>query len=305
MVMTAVLAMCASTFGAEDPLASVFQQETRAAKKSISEQLSNLRMNPELLFEKKEIDDSNCSSQLAKINSQVVPLLQNKHLDDAAQALCTLAIDEGINYVDDNITRAILEKSQYVPSAFHMETTGVILNKYISIQDASRILYENFKKAMLDELPKEPPSFFKNDYVEFGVGYCGGALKISKESSANVYLMTIILASPAGPQPNWIQCGHVYYDKNNNKAFDPGEGLAYVTITDDNETVLAETEGDGSYCFRRPLGDWTLYLESFPFVQDYVTYQGLLENNKKGGILFKDYMLLLTQESILALKDIN
>ena len=111
----------------------------------------------------------------------------------------------------------------------------------------------------------------------------------------------MVFARPEGPLPEWVQCGHIYFDTNNNNEFDPGEGLHNVVIESNKEGYLATSSFDGKYCFRRPLGEWVLYLEGYPFQQDFYTYSRYLEEGQREGILIKDYRLLLPQQSIDAI----
>ncbi len=280
----------------------VFVQEKEKAVKFIANNLIDLRMMPpgELFDEK----DSNSSLLISKFG-QLYPLVQNKNLDAAAERLCQSAFSENVDFTNSNATSIILKKEGYSPLTFHLYKIGVIMNNYISAFDAAKILLESFENILIQKIESNKlPEFYNGEYVELGIGFCGGVLQIQNEKEANVYLMTILLAAPEGPQPQWVQCGHVFYDKNNNKAYDLGEGLEEVDMTDENGTILAVTSNDGSYCFRRPKGDWILYLESFPFIQDFVTYQQLL-SNKKAGILYKDYPLLVTQDEIIAAKNLN
>ena len=274
------------------------------ARISVTNSLLDLRVEAErdLVNSSKAKNETNSTAivdYVSKIHQkEIFPLLENKVLNEVAQTLCAEAISKGLTNIDDNTTRPLLEKAGYKANASHVYALGIIMKEYIQPGKGSQLLLKNFLDALNKNLIEgHLPAFLDNRYKEIGVGFCGGAARISESQRANMYVLVAILASPKGPQPEWVQCGHVYYDLNNNHSYDPGEGLREVLLSDENGTLLAQTLYDGQYCFRRPKGNWILYIETFPFMQDYTNYNRILAH-RKDGILWQDYPLLLTQGTI-------
>ncbi len=273
------------------------------ARQFIKASLLRLRSHP---FDLKTSDDQQIFSTngtIAEAYTDILPLLENDTLDAVAQTLCDSAISGTLDALGANNTRLALEAKGYIPESLHVESSGVIMREYIDPMQGADLLFKNISRSIDNGLSRNNrQAFFDNQYVEMGVGYCGGVAKLTDTQQANIYMLVLILARPQGPNPRWIQCGHVYYDINNNNLYDPGEGLEDVLMTDDNGTLLAKTLGSGQYCFRRPKDEWTLFIESFPFVQNYTIYNILLSQRKE-GILWQDYPLLLTQEDIDAKRE--
>ncbi len=230
------------------------------------------------------------------LNSRL-PLLNNSRLNFVAQAICDQSIDNGLGANVTNIKEQ-LSSAGYFSKQADVVRSAVVMKDYIAPEDGASILFVNLLKSMYDHRA----FLFDETYVEFGVGFCMGVVSIDKEVRANVYLLTMVFARPSGPQPKWIQCGHIYFDNNNNNKFNPGEGLKNVLIESDKTGYLATSGFDGKYCFKRPLGEWMLYLEGYPFYQDFMTYSHYREEGQKDGILMKDYRLLLPQQTIDALE---
>ncbi len=269
------------------------------ARQFIKSSLLTLRSHP---FGLKISDDEQIFSAngttITEACTDILPLLENDILDTVAQTLCGNAISGALDTLGANITRRALADTGYIPESLHVESSGVIMGEYIDPMEGADLLLKNISRSIDNGLAKNiRQALFDNQYVEMGVGYCGGVAKLTDTQEANIYMLVLILARPQGPNPRWIQCGHVYYDINNNNLYDPGEGLENVLMTDDNGTLLAKTLGNGQYCFRRPKDEWTLFIESFPFVQNYTVYNILL-SQRKDGILWQDYPLLLTQQDI-------
>ncbi len=227
------------------------------------------------------------------------PLLNNKKLNDFAQKICTNNMQDISNSEKQVLYHDIALGGNYTAAKAEIATNAILMQDYMDPDVGAKILLANLIQQTYNEYSSSGNEtlFMDKDYVEFGIDFCGGIASISPENKANIYMLVVVLARPAGPQPNWIQCGHVFFDKNSNTTFDPGEGLVGVQMTDNEGAILATSGNDGEYCIRRPLGDWTLYLEGFPFVQDYMTYNKIKENNKN-GVIYYDFPLLLTQETI-------
>ncbi len=227
------------------------------------------------------------------------PVLHSEKLDMVASQVCQNALAAGLD-----TGRTVLEDVSLSPDyrAIRAEvaTSAIIMQDYIEPVRAAQILFLNLVGAMYSSLAGSGNAILllNNDYVEFGVGLCGGSTSLRNGVVANAYLLTMVYARPAGPQPEWIQCGHVYFDKNSNKKYDEGEGLANVKISSDPEGISTQTDKNGQYCVRRLKGVWTLYLQDYPFVQDYMHYNRLLETGRNEGVLYVDYPLLLTQEVV-------
>gem|GEM_PF-1998459 len=268
------------------------------ARQFIKASLLRLRSHP---FDLKTSDDQQIFSTngtIAEAYTDILPLLENDTLDAVAQTLCDSAISGTLDALGANNTRLALEAKGYIPESLHVESSGVIMREYIDPMQGADLLFKNISRSIDNGLSRNNrQAFFDNQYVEMGVGYCGGVARLTDTQQANIYMLVLILARPQGPNPRWIQCGHVYYDINNNNQYDPGEGLEDVLMTDDNSTFIAKTLESGQYCFRRPKDEWTLFIESFPFAQNYTVYNILL-SQRKDGILWQDYPLLLTQQDI-------
>ncbi len=268
------------------------------ARQFIKASLLRLRSHP---FDLKTSDDQQIFSTngtIAEAYTDILPLLENDTLDAVAQTLCDSAISGTLDALGANNTRLALEAKGYIPESLHVESSGVIMREYIDPMQSADLLFKNISRSIDNGLSRNNrQAFFDNQYVEMGVGYCGGVARLTDTQQANIYMLVLILAKPQGPNPRWIQCGHVYYDINNNNQYDPGEGLEDVLMTDDNSTFIAKTLESGQYCFRRPKDEWTLFIESFPFAQNYTVYNILL-SQRKDGILWQDYPLLLTQQDI-------
>ncbi len=243
------------------------------------------------------MDEGNGTLRSGTTLQALFPLLENQVLDDAAQAICVASVSYELNATSDNNIMDYLAGLGYRAEKIHLDKTGLIMQEYIDPEEGGQLLLKTYLQANLEQADDNTSAIFNNDYLEIGVGFCGGIAKLPASEPANLYMMVILLARPEGPQPNWIQCGHVFYDVNNNHVFDEGEGLEAVKMTDDNGTLLTTTLTDGQYCFRRPLGEWTLYLEGYPFSQDYNVYNILL-GQRKDGVLYQDIPFLLTQDQI-------
>ncbi len=243
------------------------------------------------------MDEGNGTLRSGTTLQALFPLLENQVLDDAAQAICVASVSYDLNATSDNNIMDYLAGLGYRAEKIHLDKTGLIMQEYIDPEEGGQLLLKTYLQANLEQADDNTSAIFNNDYLEIGVGFCGGIAKLPASEPANLYMMVILLARPEGPQPNWIQCGHVFYDVNNNHVFDEGEGLEAVKMTDDNGTLLTTTLTDGQYCFRRPLGEWTLYLEGYPFSQDYNVYNILL-GQRKDGVLYQDIPFLLTQDQI-------
>ncbi len=230
------------------------------------------------------------------LNSRL-PLLNNSRLNFMAQVICDQSIDNGIGSNVTNIQEQ-LSSAGYFSTQADVVRSAVVMKDYIAPEDGASILFVNLLKSMYNDRA----FLFDDTYVEFGVGFCRGVVSIDKEARANVYLLTMVFARPAGPQPQWIQCGHIYFDKNNNNKFNTGEGLKNVLIESDKTGYLATSGFDGKYCFRRPLGDLVMYLEGYPFFEGFNTYSHYREEGLTDGIIIKDYRLLLPQQTIDAIK---
>ncbi len=276
------------------------ESQMDGVRSSVTDSLLELRADAEtyLAITSKTNSDANSSVDAVPKTDQeeIFPLLENEVLSEVAETLCTRAISEGLANIDANATRDLLEKAGYkTGDNIHVDALGIIMQEYIKPHEGARLLLKGLVDAPSRDLREgDLPAILDKRYKEIGVGFCGGTAQISSSEKANIYILVIILASPEGPQPQWIQCGHVYYDINNNHAFDPGEGLRDVLLSDGNGTLLARTRDGGEYCFRRPKGNWVLYIEAFPFIQDYTDYNEMLDH-RKDGILWQDYPLLLTQ----------
>ncbi len=305
IVILSSLLECGSRSQAVEINPSPQQDIMKCAEETIRQTLLKLRVEPEEVIhsmitaesDNDSIQDGNFLDSL--IFPEVMPLVQNSSLDVAAKKLCQTSIISGdINFMDANSTKSLLNDYEYSAVKVDIKASAVLLGEYMDANESARVLLYNFVKTLKEQLKSgEKPSFFDPDYVEIGTAFCGGTVSLPDTESANIYLMLIILARPAGPQPYWIQCGHVYNDYDDNNEFNADEGLEHVIMTDDNGTILSETTSDGRYCFRRPKGNWILYLESFPFEQNFLNYS-LLIKNQTDGILWQDYKLLLNQEYI-------
>jgi len=227
------------------------------------------------------------------------PILHNNKLDMVALQICENALSSGLD-TGRILLKDVSLSPEYKALKTEIATTAIIMQDYIEPARAAQILFFNLIDAMYSNLMDSGNTtlLLDNDYVEFGVSFCGGAATLKPGTVANAYLLTLVYTRPAGPQPEWIQCGHVYFDKNGNKEYDEGEGLANVKISSDPEDITTQTDRNGRYCFRRPRGIWILYLQDYPFMQDFTTYSKLLEVGKNNGILYYDYPLLLTQEMV-------
>jgi len=305
IVFLSLLLECGSRSQAVERYPSPQQDSMKRAEETIQQTLLKLRVEPEEVIhsmitagsDNDSIQDGNFSGLLKF--PEVMPLIQNSSLDIAAEELCqTSIITGGLKFTDSNATKLLLHDFDYSAVKVDIKAYAILLGEYMDANESAKILLYNFVKTVKEQLKSgKKPSFFDPDYVEIGTGFCGGTVSLPSAETANIYLMLIILARPAGPQPYWIQCGHVYNDYDGNNEFNADEGLEHVMMTDDNGTLLAETASDGRYCFRRPKGNWTLYLESFPFEQNFLNYN-LLTKNQTDGILWQDYKLLLNQEYI-------
>ena len=275
------------------------------AKQDVIEWLESLASEPDKWQEKiSNVFDTNSSdTNSTEVTNKVMaylgsrlPLLNNSKLNMVAQAICDESIVNGFggNVTDINEK---LSLADYSSKQAEMVRSAVVMQDYLSPEDGASILFVSLLKSMYNN----STLLFNDNYMEFGVGLCRGVVSIDKDTRANVYLLTLVFARPAGPQPKWVQCGHIYFDKNNNNEFDPGEGLQNIQIESNKEGNLATSSFDGKYCFRRPLGEWVLYLEGYPFYQDFNTYSHYLEEGQREGILIKDYRLLLPQQTIDAI----
>ncbi len=283
----------------QDSIQDDHMDQMAQARRIIRDSIVELRAHPYLLLG--TLDGNGTLSTNGTINGphdNILPLLENDTMDAAAQALCSSAISGAVDSMDANVTMSVLKAYGYIPKNLHVESSGVIMGEYIDPLKGANLLLKNLTHSIMKGLSEENmPALLENEYIEMGAGYCGGVSRLKDTQEANVYMLVLILARPEGPEPNWIQCGHVYFDINNNHAYDIGEGLENVLMTDDNGTVLAKTLQDGQYCFRRPKGEWTLYIESYPFAQNYTVYSVLL-SQRENGVLWQDYPLLLTQGNI-------
>ncbi len=275
------------------------------AKQDVIEWLESLVSEPDKWQDKisKVFDTNSSDTNSTEVTNTVMaylgsrlPLLNNSKLNMVAQAICDESIVNGFggNVTDINEK---LSAVGYSTKQAEVVKSAIVMQDFLSPEDGASILFLNLLKSMHNK----GILLFNDKYVEFGVGFCRGVVSIDKDTRANVYLLTMVFARPAGPQPKWVQCGHIYFDKNNNNEFDPGEGLHNVVIESNKKGYLATSSFDGRYCFRRPLGEWVLYLEGYPFQQDFYTYSRYLEEGQREGILIKDYRLLLPQQSIDAI----
>ena len=242
-----------------------------------------------------ETNSTETTNVINYLNSRM-PLLNNSSLNFVAQAICDESIIKGPGSDLANIKEE-LSSAGYFSKQAEIIRSAVIMHDYLAPEDGASILYVNLLKSMYNDRA----FLFDDTYLEFGVGFCRGVVSIDKEARANVYLLTMIFARPAGPQPQWIQCGHIFYDKNNDKHYTQGEGLKNVSMADGNNILSISLE-NGRYCFRRPKGEWILFLQGFPLVQDYYAYNKALEG-VRDGVLFVDYNILLTQETIDFIND--
>lgn len=222
-------------------------------------------------------------------SEEIYPVIYNDLLSSAAQVLCESIILNGLQGLDENTTRTFLGNINYEAANFEVKTIGIIMKDYIAPKEGAMLIFNNLKQSVHSDIINGKCSFLlKNEYKEIGVGYCGGISKLTEKENANVYLLVLLLATPSGPQPNWIQCGHVYNDLNNNGKFDNGEGLNNIAITDDNGAVLAKTLSKGQYCFKIPNDSRLIYVAGFPFIIRYGHYVNLIEK-REDGVLFNDY----------------
>jgi len=267
------------------------------AKQDVIDWLESLVSEPDKWQEKiSDVFDTNSTDVTNKVMSYLgsrLPLLNNSKLNMVAQAICDESIVNGFggNVTDINEKLSAVD---YSTKQAEVVRSAVVMQDYLSPEDGASILFLNLLKSMRNK----GTLLFNDKYVEFGVGYCRGVVSIDKDTRANVYLLTMVFARPEGPQPKWVQCGHIYFDKNNNNEFDPCEGLRNVVIESNKKRYLATSGFDGKYCFKRPRGEWVLYLEGYPFYQDYNAYSYYLEEDQEEGILIKDYKLSLPQQII-------
>jgi hypothetical protein len=87
-------------------------------------------------------------------------------------------------------------------------------------------------------------------FREIGVGYYAGAAPITGASDPNInglkdFITQDFGSSATGP----FVLGVVYTDANHNGAYDPGEGLAGVTVSPDSGDFFAVTSTSGGYAF--------------------------------------------------------
>jgi len=244
-------------------------------------------------------NDDNVTKDFVWLIENRWPILNSPKLNKAAAAICSDSLDSGLETGIVKIVDAPISEEYFAKKA-EIAVTAIIMQDFMQPEKAAQILFSNFIDSMYlrYKAAGNATMLLNDEYLEFGVSLCAGSTIVAEDIMANVYVLTIIFARPAGPQPNWIQCGHVYFDKNANGHFDEGEGLINVMMTTGEDELLAITSHDGSYCFRRPIGSWVLYIESYPFKQDYRAYNIILENYRRDGILYVDYPLLLTQSLI-------
>ena len=270
------------------------------AQQDVIEWLESLISEPDKWRDKisKIFDTNSSDTNSTGVTNKVMdyldsrlPLLNNGKLNLVAQAICDESIVNGLGANVTNIKEK-LSLADYSSKQAEVVRSAVVMQDYLSPEDGASILFLNLLKSMHNK----GTLLFNDKYVEFGVGFGRGVVSIDKDTRANVYLLTMVFARPAGPQPQWIQCGHIFYDKNNDKLYAPGEGLKNVIMSNGDNTLAISLE-NGRYCFRRPKGEWTLFLQGFPVVQDYYAYNKALEG-VRDGVLFVDFNLLLTQETI-------
>ena len=267
------------------------------AKLTIAQSLISARSGSEELLSSLLTDGGNETGYQVLSNLRTkYPLLENELLDNAAEAICAANVTGAMPSIDQNATSEYLTSLGYIAESIHVDKTGLIMQEYMDPNQAAQLLITSYLQSNL-EMADNGSALFDDQYLEVGVGYCGGMTRLHGMKPANVYMMVILLARPAEPQPYWLQCGHVFHDTNNNYVFEHGEGLRGVRMADDNGTLLAVTLDDGQYCFRRPMGEWTLYLESYPYREDYSILNVLIAQ-RRGGVLYQDFPLDLTQEQI-------
>lgn len=243
-----------------------------------------------------ETNSTEPSDKVMEYLDSRLPLLNNNRLDLVAQVICDKAFVNGLGSNATNID-GLLSSAGYFSKQAEVVTSAIVMQDYLTPKDGASILFANLLKSMYNS----HSLLFNDEYVEFGVGFCKDVVSIEKSTKANVYLLTMVFARPAGPQPQWIQCGHIYFDKNNNNDFDPGEGLENVMIESYRNGYMSVSLYDGKYCFIRPRGEWLLYLEGVPHYQDLNTYRKYLEETESDGILITDYQVMLTQQDINAI----
>ena len=297
LLMVPLIGSVAVASGSRDTNSTISMAE---AKHHVIEWLESLVAEPGKWEDKIScfFDANSSDTNSTEITNEVInylnsrlPLLNNSKLNFVAQAICDESIIKGPGSEVENIEKK-LSSASYFSKQAEVIRSAVIMHDYLAPEDGASILFKNLLKSMYNS----HTLLFNDEYLEFGVGFSRGVVSINKDTRANVYLLTMIFARPAGPQPQWLQCGHIFYDKNNDKHYTQGEGLKNVLMSDGNNILFISRE-NGRYCFRRPKGEWILFLQGFPVVQDYYAYNKALEG-VRDGVLFVDYNLLLTQETI-------
>jgi len=280
-----------------EPMMGNNTTEIENARLSITQSLISARNGSEDLISSLLADDGNETKYQVLSNLRTkFPLLKNELLNEAAEAICAANVTGAMPSVDNNVTTEYLNNLGYLAESIHVDKTGLIMQEYMDPTQAAQLLITSYLQSNL-EMADNGSALFDDQYLEVGVGYCGGMARLHGMKPANVYMMVILLARPAEPQPYWLQCGHVFYDTNNNYVFEHGEGLRGVRMMDDNGTLLAVTLDDGQYCFKRPIGEWTLLIENYPYREDY-SILNVLVAQRQGGVLYQDFPVDLTQEQI-------
>jgi len=226
------------------------------------------------------------------------PMLLSDRLSEAANLHCEEMLSQG--YFDlispDGTTPddRVLAQEYQADKTFEI-IRAIAFNVYLSpIEAAEEIVNALFKDSLQSSANSELTPLLMDEFMEIGIGLKGGDITVDNRIY-HVYVTSIFIAIPRLSQNEWIQCGYLYDDLNENGFYNQGEGVSYTALGvdrngvpgDDEDKILATTSANGSYCFRIPKGQFNIAILGQLTTGSTPPYSV----GTSGGIIRRDYVI--------------